>query len=226
MSAAFAASNQAKNYAPAPQNPVAPTYGVVALIHSIQDSRTWGAPVTPFQSYPYFLAGLLNPPELTGSWVSSIEAEPGQTMCVAADRVEMYKALYDPLAVHNAFIIWGIVNDHDATIASWTCTASLSKQLADAGFDVFIGTEIAAFSGSSATGWDNDRATYNATVRANYKQWGAKGVIDFGENQYLGCVGCSTNLTYFYSDRLPPLTSRSRRSCRSMQRLDRKRLLC
>jgi hypothetical protein len=157
--------------------------------------------------YEYLPALLNNPtgstgPPLSYTWAADTEAEPGQTMCEASDRVSLYQALCDPFAAHNTFIVWGIVNDQESVEVSENCTTALTQQLEQTGFDVFVATEIDA--GSS--GWEATKPAYNSWLRANWQQIGAVGVVDLGENPNLGCDGCYTNSTYFDADGIHPNT--------------------
>jgi hypothetical protein len=208
VSAAFAATNDAKNYVPAPQ--ASQSYGGLApnfysQVQTVLDSRTFGG--SPTVPYSQFLPALLNvtstvaTPSPTTSWIATTTAQPGTTMCQLENRISILGALYDPSAQHNAVIVWGIVNDAGLQ-EGIDCTSGVVKQLHQIGYDVFLATEISA--GPAHPFWDTGtKVLYNQWVRHNWKQLGAVAVVDFGENQYLGCTGCYSNLTYF-SDQLHP----------------------
>jgi hypothetical protein len=153
------------------------------------DSITSGdlAP-TPYTSY---LA-------LNGAWNIINWGIPGETL---ATMLANAPANIDRLYVtgqKNVVVIWGGTNDFFFGTSVSTVYADMTSYVAArhaVGWKVIVPTML------SRAGEETQKNSYNALILANSA--GADGIADFTGTP-LGCDGCSTNATWFNSDKLHP----------------------
>ena len=84
--------------------------------------------------------------------------------------------------------------------------SSMVRTYKSAGCSVYVATMLSRNQNSLANtiAMDTLKDSYNPILRANYRIWGADGLIDFAVNPVLGADGAATNATYFQADGVHP----------------------
>lgn len=116
---------------------------------------------------------------------------------------ENYSANIAPLfdaAKKNFLILEGATNDIAIGTAPATVYSSITSYVSQAHA---TGYKIAVWTMLSRSGFDTQKNTLNALIKANAA--GADAIVDFS-GTLLGCDGCFSNGTYFNPDGLHPTT--------------------
>lgn len=186
----------AKGYTPQIQLPT--TTGVMTCTG---DSITWGFTTSPNTTWCNVtnLIGTVTPLTVTNQGIT------GQTMNQIYTRRERVCAVSARSAVQNNMSIFAGTNDISGQSGSSTIVATTSGYMSamtryakDCGYKVFLGTML-----SRGTPDDAHRNEYNNIIRAQWRAWGADGLIDFASDPNIGKNGASANTTYF-SDGIHP----------------------
>lgn len=174
----------------------APVFAARGLVVFDGNSLVTGAQAGPGRDFPsvmYRRSG--------GSFIKRNVAVSGQDIpAMAADAAAQIDPMFKKTRAYNVVVAWEIRNSF--ILFRWTPGQAVAE-FADycrarqaAGFRVIVLTVLPTDAYDKPPGFDSDRATMNADIRAHWRRW-ADGIADVAASHYIGDDGDSLDLAYY-----------------------------
>jgi lysophospholipase L1-like esterase len=170
------------------------------------DSLTVGFQATGWDVYPLQLAVKYTDERMVSVTNQAVNASVmgGAATPNITSRASIVDACYDSRKSKNVLVLFGGTNDMhfgDTGATTYSRLVPYCQARQATGYKVVVLTAMPRSDAGNAVGFEAERQTYNASIRANWRTF-ADALVDVALDARIGLPGCQLDTTYFNGDQV------------------------